>query len=73
MIGFDAAHKAVHYPLDRRFRIWISPSLIVVVVSLALIPLVLAWGQDAIFGLPYLAPVPEFNAATFAGDLDWVI
>ena len=45
MIAFDAAHKAVHYPLDRRFRIWIRPSLIVVVISLALIPLALAWGQ----------------------------
>lgn len=67
MIAFDAAHKAVHYPLDRRFRIWIKPSFIVVVICLALIPLALAWGQDAIFGLPYLAPVSEFNAATFAG------
>lgn len=66
MIAFDAAHKAVHYPLDRRFRIWIRPSFIVVVIFLALIPLVLAWGQRAIFGLPYLAPVPEFNSATFA-------
>ena len=26
MIPFDAAHKAVHYPPDRRFRIWIRPS-----------------------------------------------
>ncbi len=67
MIAFDAAHKAVHYPLDRRFRIWIRPSLIVVVISLSLIPLALAWGQRSIFGLPYLAPVPEFNSATFAG------
>ena len=26
MIRFDAAHKAVHYPPDRRFRVWIRPS-----------------------------------------------
>lgn len=28
MISFDAAHKAVHYPPDRRFRIWIRPSFV---------------------------------------------
>ncbi len=56
MIAFDAAHKAVHYPPDRRFRIWIRPSFVVIAVCLALIPLVLAWGQAAIYGLPYLAP-----------------
>jgi DMSO/TMAO reductase YedYZ molybdopterin-dependent catalytic subunit/thiosulfate reductase cytochrome b subunit len=67
MIAFDAAHKAVHYPPDRRFRIWIKPSFIVAAICLALIPLALAWGQAAIFGLPYLPPVPEFHAATFNG------
>jgi len=67
MIAFDAAHKAVHYPLDRRFRIWMKPSFIVIAICLALIPLALAWGQAAIFGLPYLPPAPEFHAATFDG------
>lgn len=67
MISFDAAHQAVHYPPDRRFRIWIKPSFIVTAICLALIPLGLAWGQAAIFGMPYLAPVLAFNAATFTG------
>jgi DMSO/TMAO reductase YedYZ molybdopterin-dependent catalytic subunit/thiosulfate reductase cytochrome b subunit len=67
MIAFDAAHKAVHYPPDRRFRIWIKPSFLVIAICLALIPLVLAWVQAAIYGLPYLAPVQQFNAATFTG------
>ena len=67
MIAFDAAHKAVHYPPDRRFRIWVKPSFLVAAICLALIPLVLAWGQAAIFGLPYLAPAQEFNAVTFTG------
>lgn len=67
MIKFDAAHKAVHYPEDRRFRIWIKPSFVVVVICFALIMLGLAWGQAAAFGLPYLAPVPTFNAAAFTG------
>jgi hypothetical protein len=28
MIAFDAEHKSVHYPEDRRFRIWIRPSIL---------------------------------------------
>jgi methionine sulfoxide reductase catalytic subunit len=67
MIAFDAPHKAVHYPPDRRFRIWIKPSLVVTVLLIGLIPLLLAWGQAAFFGLPYLAPVSEFHPATFVG------
>ena len=38
MIPFDAAHKAVHYPPDRRFRVWIRPSFVagaVVLITLA--------------------------------------
>jgi hypothetical protein len=65
MIKFDAAHEAVHHPPDRRFRIWIRPSFIMVTICLGLIPLVLAWGQAAIFGLPYLAPLTKFNPAPF--------
>jgi hypothetical protein len=51
MIKFDAAHEAVHHPPDRRFRIWIKPSFVVATLCLALIPLILARGQAAIFGL----------------------
>ena len=29
MVQFDAEHKAVHYPPDRRFRIWIRPSILI--------------------------------------------
>jgi hypothetical protein len=29
MVRFDDAHKAVHYPPDRRFRIWIRPSILI--------------------------------------------
>ena len=50
MIRFDAAHKAVHYPPDRRFRIWIKPSFVAGAVVLLLVPLLFAWGQAAIFG-----------------------
>jgi hypothetical protein len=67
MISFDAAHKAVHYSPDRRFRIWIRPSFIVGAVILILIPFLLAWTQAAIFGLPYIPPVPQFDAASATG------
>jgi sulfoxide reductase catalytic subunit YedY len=67
MISFDAAHKAVHYPPDRRFRIWIRPSLVAGVVVLILLPLLFAWGQAAIFGLPYIPPLPQLNEAAPTG------
>lgn len=43
----------------------IKPSFVAVAVCLALIPLGLAWGQAAIYGLPYLTPVAPINPATF--------
>ena len=55
MISFDAAHKAIHYPEDRRFRIWINARTLLVIVSLALTLFGLAWMQHAIFGLPQIA------------------
>ena len=67
MISFDAAHKAVHYPPDRRFRIWIRPSFVAGIVALILLPLLFAWGQAAIFGLPYIPPVPQFIEAAPTG------
>ena len=67
MISFDPAHKAVHYPPDRRFRVWISPSFVTAIVVLMLLPLLFAWGQVAIFGLPYIPPVPQFNEMASTG------
>lgn len=56
MIPFDEAHRAVHYPPDRRFCIWIRPSILAVLILLVLIPFLLAWLQVALFGMPYIAP-----------------
>lgn len=64
MISFDAAHKAVHYPPDRRFRIWIRSSFLAGAVIILLLPLVAAWVQAAIFGLPHIPAVPQFNQAS---------
>jgi hypothetical protein len=68
MIAFDAAHQAVHDPPDRRFRIWVRPSILmmagVVVVSL----IAAAWIEFAVAGLPHIATLPDAaNPATRGG------
>ena len=67
MISFDTAHKAVHYPPDRRFRVWIKPKFVAGVAVLIVLALLFAWGQAAIFGLPYIPPIPQFNETEATG------
>ncbi len=67
MVHFDAAHRAIQYPQDRRFRVWIKPAVIVGVIVAVLIPLIIAWTQFAFFGLPYIPPVPQYNPQTAIG------
>ncbi len=67
MIAFDAAHKAVHYPEDRRFRVWLSREAVLILLVLVLFPVLLAWGEHAIFGLPHLAPSPASNQGMPSG------
>ena len=67
MISFDTAHKAVHYPSDRRFRVWIRPKFVAGVAVLIVLALLFAWGQAAIFGLPYIPPIPQFNETEATG------
>ena len=61
-------HKAVHYPSDRRFRIWIKPSFVAGVVGLLLLAFLIAWAEVVIFRLPYIPPVPQFNEASAAAS-----
>lgn len=67
MIPFDPAHRAVHYPDDRRFRVWIRPRVLLLLAALCLGPVVLAWLQHALFGLPHLAPTEASNQGTPSG------
>jgi methionine sulfoxide reductase catalytic subunit len=67
LIAFDAAHKAVHYPEDRRFRIWLSRRTLLVILVLVLGPVLVAWLQHASFGLPYLSPSSASAAGTPSG------
>ena len=64
MICFDAAHRAVHYPDDRRFRIWIKPAILWGIAVAIFIPFGIAWLQYALAGLPYIAPIPQYNPAS---------
>ena len=67
MISFDAAHKAVHYPPDRRFCIWIRPSFLIVAAVVLLLPVLAAWIEFLLVGLPYIPPVPQIYPNNFAG------
>ncbi len=58
MVTFSPAHRAVHYPDDRRFRLWVRRSVLLLLVALVLIPVLLAWLQAALAGLPVLQPSP---------------
>jgi sulfoxide reductase catalytic subunit YedY len=67
MIPFDAAHAAVHYPPDRRFRIWIRPSVLITVALVALLPVLAAWLEVLLVGLPNIPPVPQVYPNNFVG------
>jgi DMSO/TMAO reductase YedYZ molybdopterin-dependent catalytic subunit/thiosulfate reductase cytochrome b subunit len=66
MIAFDAAHRAVHYPADRRFRIWIRPSILAGLAVILAAVIAAAWLQVALFGLPAIPQVPSIYAASAA-------
>ena len=61
------AERAVYYPQDRRFRIWIRPAVLLLLVVLALVPLIFAWFQGAFWGLPYIAPNPASASGAASG------
>ena len=67
MISFDAAHEAVHYPKDRRLRIWVRPSILVGIAVAALAAVLAAWIEFAVAGLPEVPPVLQVYPDNFAG------
>lgn len=67
MIAFDAAHQAVHYPPDRRFRVWIRPSILIAVCIVILIAIAASWLEVAFAGMPYIPPIPQVYPNNFAG------
>jgi methionine sulfoxide reductase catalytic subunit len=67
MISFDAAHAAVHYPPDRRFRLWIRPSFAIAAAVLVLLPVLAAWVEYLFVGLPFIPAIPRIDPHNFAG------
>jgi len=67
VISFDAAHKAVHYPADRRFRVRLKPSVLGAVLVFVGLPVLTAWVQAAVFGLPYIQPVLPYSQSSATG------
>src|SRR5690242_19150313 len=75
MVQLDAAHAAVHYPQDRRFRIWVRPSILIRIALVIGLLVAAAWLEVAIAGLPHVPPVPQVYPNNFAGPhafLPWV-
>ncbi len=59
MVSFDAAHRAVHYPDDRRFRVWVRPSILVGIALVFLAIFVAAWCEFLFVGLPPVPSTPQ--------------
>ncbi|MGA2648292.1 MAG: molybdopterin-dependent oxidoreductase [Candidatus Sulfotelmatobacter sp.] len=67
MISFDAAHGAVHYPEDRRFRIWVRPSILIGIAVVVPSVILASWIELVVAGLPNVPPVPQVYPNNFAG------
>src|ERR1043166_4618370 len=67
MVQFDAVHRAVHYPPDRRFRIWIRPAILIGAGIAILSVVVAAWIEVAVAGMPRVPAVPQIFPNNFAG------
>ena len=67
MVSFDAVHRAVHYPEDRRFRIWVRPSILIGIAIVVLAVFAAAWIEFAVVGLPAIPQVPQSSPNNFAG------
>src|SRR5579864_8468959 len=67
MIGFDGEHRAVHYPADRRFCVWINPAILWGIVVAVVIPFAVAWLQYIFVGLPFIPQVQQYQTADTAG------
>ena len=67
MISFDVEHAAVHYPKDRRFRIWVRPSILIGIGAVVLAAVLAAWIEVAVAGLPTVPPVPQIYPNNFVG------
>ena len=67
MVSFDAAHRAAHYPADRRFRIWVRPSILIGIAAVVLAALGAAWIEFFVAGLPQIPQVLQVAPHNLVG------
>lgn len=67
MRTFAPSHRKVHFPEDRRHRIWIDLRIVSFGAIVIAVALAAAWIQRLVFGLPYIPPVEVFDGSTFQG------
>lgn len=72
MIAFDAAHRAVHFPADRRFGFWIRPALLIGICLIIAVAVAASWIQVAMVGLPVIRPITPVDGAAPHGFPAWV-
>jgi methionine sulfoxide reductase catalytic subunit len=49
---FSDAHRAIHVPADRTPYVWVSRSTIALVCAVVAVPILLAWAQYLVCGIP---------------------
>jgi hypothetical protein len=64
IISFDPAHEAVHYPPDRRYRIWIRPSILIGIGIAILSVIAVSWIEVTVSGLPHVPAVSQISVST---------
>lgn len=52
MRTFSSTHRAIHYPEDRSVYVWVSRSTLAWICAVVGVPILLAWVQYLVFGLP---------------------
>ena len=62
----------VNFPPDRRFRIWIRPSVVVLFLLLILFPVAVAWMHYLALGLPEVSVIPQQHPALVTGFPAWL-
>lgn len=72
MQDFDEAHRAVHYPEDRRFRVRIAPRFVIAIAALAIIPFASAWVWYWVAELPIGISIPTIDPNSPYGFPLWL-
>lgn len=67
MVSFDSAHRKVHFPDDRRFRISIDRRFVFGVLLIIVALVAAAWIQRLMWGLPHIAINPDLEQGKMSG------